>query len=329
TALVGAPWAARPVARLALGLLGGLAIVTTVAAAVPDGRLHVLTLDVGQGEAILVRAPDGQALLVDTGGGGVGRLDRGERVVLPALRRAGVRRLAALAVTHGDPDHAGGLASILAGLPVDEVWVPAGTEGAPWQALVAEAGVARRVLGRGDWVWLGPVRVTVLHPSREDPGPPDQPARASNHGSLVLRVDWGRATLLLTGDAEGAAEREVLASGLPVAATVLKVGHHGSRHASSAPFLAAVSPRIAVVSAGARNPFGHPSPVVLARLADAGTTIYRTDLDGAIDLRTDGQRLWIRRWARPGLPSDELLLVGVSDGERAEERRAGLTGAPQ
>jgi competence protein ComEC len=154
------------------------------------------------------------------------------------------------------------------------------------------------------------VRVTVLHPSREDPGTPDQPGRATNHGSLVLRVDWGRVALLLTGDAEAAAEREVLASGMPVAASVLKVGHHGSRHASSAPFLAAVAPRIAVVSAGARNPFGHPSPAALARLASAGVTTYRTDLDGAIDIQTDGERLWIRRWARPTLPPDEIHLGG-------------------
>jgi competence protein ComEC len=307
-ALVWAPWAARTGSRLAVGLMGALAVATTLAGALPDGRLHILTLDVGQGEAVLVRAPDGHTLLVDTGGGGPGRLDRGERVVLPALRRAGVRRLTALALTHGDPDHAGGLASVLGGLPVEEVWVPAGTAEAPWQAAVVESGVARRILGRGDRLWLGPVRLTVLHPSREEPGPPDHPARATNHGSLVLRVDWGRAALLLTGDAEAAAEREVLAAGLPVGASVLKVGHHGSRHASSAPFLAAVAPRIAVVSAGARNPFGHPSPAVLARLAQAGVAVYRTDVDGAVDVETDGERLWVRRWAFPTRPPDEITL---------------------
>ena len=189
--------------------------------------------------------------------------------------------------------------------------------------------MARRILGRGDQLWLGRVRVTVLHPSREDPGTPDQPGRATNHGSLVLRVDWGRVALLLTGDAEAAAEREVLASGMPVAASVLKVGHHGSRHASSAPFLAAVAPQIAVVSAGARNPFGHPSPAVLARLAELGFHLILYPLTGlfaaarAVEsmyrrLRTDGTTLGFE---------DELMafsefnrLIGVDEKYALAER---------
>ena len=96
-----------------------------------------------------MRTPDGRALLVDTGGGGPGRSDRGERVIVPALRRGGVHRLAALVLTHGDPDHAGGLASVLDGVAIDSVWVPAGSEDAAWQAPILAAGVPRQALGAG------------------------------------------------------------------------------------------------------------------------------------------------------------------------------------
>ncbi len=299
-ALLLVPLAATARRRLVVGALAALAGLATAAGYLPDGRLHVLVLDVGQGDAILVLGPDGRAVLVDTGGGGPGRSDRGERVVLPALRRAGVWRLAALVVTHGDPDHAGGLASLLDGMPIDAAWVPAGTEEAEWQAPLVASGVPRRALGRGDRLWLGPLLVTALHP-------PGAWSSDENNASLVLRVEWGLVAVLLTADAEAAAERSLMADGAPLGARVLKVGHHGSRHASTRPFVAAVAPRIALISVGARNPFGHPSPAVLDRLQAAGAAIYRTDYDGAVEVVSDGERLSVRRWARPQLAEEWLL----------------------
>jgi competence protein ComEC len=302
-ALLLVPHATSRRRRALVGALAALAAVITGLAYVPDGRFHVLMLDVGQGDAILVRAPDGQALLVDTGGGGPGRSDRGERVILPVLRRAGIHRLAALVITHGDPDHAGGLASLLEGLPIDAVWVATGTEGADWQQPITASGVPRRVLGRGDRLWLGPLLVTALHP-------PASWSSDRNNASLVLRVEWGLAALLLTGDAEAPAERDVMAAGLPVEAPILKVGHHGSRNASSPAFLEAVAPRLALISVGSRNPFGHPTPAALGRLVDAGAGIYRTDYDGAVEVVSDATRLTVRRWARPGV-TEEWLLRGA------------------
>ena len=293
--------------RALVATLAVTAVAVTGVRALPDGRLYVLVLDVGQGDAILVRGPDGRALLVDTGGGGRGRADRGERVVLPLLRHHGIRRLAALAVTHGDPDHAGGLGSLLEGIPIDEVWVPAGTEDAAWQAPLIASGVRRRVVGRGDRIWLGPLLVTALHPARADPADPARAAADPNNQSLVLRVEWGLAALVLTGDAEEPAEREVLESGVAVRAPLLKVGHHGSRYGSSSRFLTAVGPRLGLISVGARNPFGHPNPATLGRLADAGAGIYRTDTDGAIEVTSNAERLWVRRWARPGSVEEFLL----------------------
>ena len=315
-ALVLGPVARGRRVRSLIVVLAAFGVVTTAWRYLPDGRLHVLVLDVGQGDAILVRGPDGKALLVDTGGGGPGRADRGERVVLPVLHRLGVRRLAALAVTHADPDHAGGLPGVVGGIPVDEVWVPAGTEDAGWPGFLETAGVPRRVLARGDRVWLGPLLITVLHPPPgAEPGSSDAPRGPpehldANNRSLVLRVEWGLVAVLLTGDAEAPAEADLLAAAVPLPAPVLKVGHHGSRNASSGPFLAAVAPRFAMVSVGARNPFGHPTPAALARLAAAGARIYRTDFDGAIEITTDAELLRVRLWARPDA-TEELVLGGA------------------
>jgi competence protein ComEC len=107
---------------------------------------------------------------------------------------------------------------------------------------------------------------------------------------------------VLTGGAGPVAEAAMLRAQQPLGATLLKVSGHGSRRASTPEFLVAVGPRLAAIPVGARNPFGHPSPEVLARLAAAGATVYRTDLDGAIDVRSDGARVWVRAWGRPGPP---------------------------
>ena len=304
-ALALAPWARGRMARVAVAALTLGAVGGTMAGLRPDGLVRLLVLDVGQGEAILVRAPDGQALLVDTGGGGPGRGDRGERIVVPALRRLGLRRLTALALTHGAPERAGGLAGLLEGIPVDEAWIAAGSEDAEWLAPLAARGVARRVLVRGDRLWLGPLLVTVLHPPA--PARDGGPWRAE---PLLLRIEWGLFAAILTGGAGAAAETAAARAGLPLNATLLKVGGHGSRRGSTPEYLAAVGPRLAAILVGARNPFGHPAPEVLGRLAADGATVYRTDLDGAIDVRSDGARVWVRAWGRPG-PADEFLLRGA------------------
>jgi competence protein ComEC len=154
-------------------------------------------------------------------------------------------------------------------------------------------------------VWRpGGARLDVLNPLPEDP--PDAMSADRNSHSLVLRLQWRRATLLFTGDADRAAESRLLdrlaAPGLR--SQVLKVSHHGSEGATSAQWLAAIRPRVAVISCGRQNRYGHPHRNALARLAAAGARIHRTDLQGALVVESDGKRLWITPCAPPTLPPD-------------------------
>jgi competence protein ComEC len=303
-----------PLVRGATATLGVVALAVaaasaTLASARPDGLARIVVLDVGQGEAILVQAADGSALLVDTGGGGPGRGDRGERTVVPVLRRLGVRRLAALAITEGTPDHAGGLAGLLDGMPIDEVWIPTGSEAASWHGPVEVSGIPRQVLVQGDRRWIGSLLVSVLYP----PAGASEgrlPGGSVREKPLVLRLEWGLFAAVLAGGTGLAVETELLRARQPLQATLLKVSGHGSQRGSTSEFLAVVRPRVAVIPVGARNPYGHPAPVVLARLGAVGATVYRTDLDGAIEIRSDGARVWVRAWGRPGSPAELVLADG-------------------
>ena len=245
---------------LTAGVLAALPILTR-----GDGRLRVTVLDVGQGDAIVVETPDGRAVVVDAGAGGPWRLDAGTRAVAPFLWNRGVLALHATLTTHADIDHAGGMAALRRLFPVAEVW-----DGA---------------LGpRG----LGGALLTAIAP--------DVPGGRRNDRAIVLRVELGLASVLLASDVEAAGERALLDAGAPLSASVLKVGHHGAAGSSSVPFLAAVGPTVAIVSVGARNPYGHPDAGALARLAAAGARVYRTDRDGAVLVETDGRILTVTRW---------------------------------
>ena len=143
-----------------------------------------------------------------------------------------------------------------------------------------------------------PQRDRLVAWSRRGPDPPPRGSRRGrNDEAIVLRVEYGLASFLLASDIEAAREQALVASGAPIAATVLKIAHHGSRTSSTPAFLGAVGPAVAVISVGPRNPYGHPDPGVLARLATAGARIYRTDRDGAVIFETDGRTLMVTRWA--------------------------------
>jgi len=255
-----------------VGLLGlAVAIALWPLVRSPDGRLRITVLDVGQGDAVVLEMPDGRTILVDAGSGGAMRLDAGERVVAPFLWNRGILRLAGLAVTHEDTDHAGGMAAIRRLFRIDEQWT----------ALSAPSEPLR----------FGRAIVTPLPPAVA-------PVGGRNDAGLVLRIELGLASFLLAADIGAAREHELIASGTRLVSTVLKVAHHGSRFSTTSEFLRAVRPTVAAISVGARNAYGHPDPGVLARLVDAGAEIYRTDRDGAVIFETDGATLAVTRWAR-------------------------------
>jgi len=234
-------------------------------------------IDVGQGDSILLRDGD-RAILVD--GGGWDGADLGGRVLLPALLGEGVRHLDALVMTHPDRDHCGGLVDIAAYLSVKEVWMapgwdPAGCAG----RLMALPGARTRFLAKGHRVTLGRWRLTVLHPEADD-------RHEVNERSLVLLAEVHGRRVLLTGDIESWAEHHLAdCCARDLRVDVLKVAHHGSRTSSTATFLEAASPSLALISVGVKNLYHHPSPEVVERLQDNGARILRTDRNGEVVIR--------------------------------------------
>ncbi len=281
----------RRAAGLGLLLVSHLALVAGRPGAA-DGRLHLTVIDVGQGDSLLLRSPSGRALLVDAGGSRDPRFDPGERRVAPELWRLGVRRLDAVLVTHAHPDHVGGVPFLLRAFRVGELWEgPAPLRDPFWQGIderFRAAGAARRSLAAGARLDWDGVRLRVLGP--RPPGRP--PWRVRNEDSVVLDVSLGDVHLLLTGDVAGDAEAALVVP----QAIVVKVAHHGSRSSSARGFVEAAASRLALVSAGAHNPFGHPHPEVLERYRASGALVLRTDRDGTIEVATDGTRVWVRTW---------------------------------
>jgi competence protein ComEC len=232
-------------------------------------------LDVGQGDSILLQPAGAPALLVDGGPPGHGL--SGE------LRAAGVDRLGAAIVTHAESDHAGGIRELLGAMPVGRVLV--GAPDSVTLSAAAAAGVPGGRLVRGSELRSDRLRLDVIWPPAELLG-------GSVHGedpnqlAIVLRARWGRFSMLLTADAE--AEAVPLEPG-PI--DVLKVAHHGSEDAGLTELLDRVRPRLAVISVGADNPFGHPTAPVLAALADRGVRTLRTDYDGTVVLEVVGDSI--------------------------------------
>ena len=251
--------------------------------------LTVHFLDVGQGDAAVLRTPAGRWILID-GGPRTPQGDAGRRVVVPFLRRQGASRVALIVATHAHADHVGGLPAVLGALAVDMVFDPGEPLGeAPYLEFLAatETAGARWIAARtGDRLELDGVRLTVLSPDSAWAAVTTDP----NEESLVVLIEYGAERLLFTGDAGRPVEARLAGRIGPVA--LLKVGHHGSAGATSDDWLRELEPQEAVISVGARNRYGHPAPDVLARLAEHGIRVHRTDREGTITFESDGQRVW-------------------------------------
>jgi competence protein ComEC len=229
------------------------------------------------------------------------RFDVGEDVVSPYLWSRRLRRLDIAVLTHAHSDHMGGMAAVLRNFHPGELWVGVDPGSPAYEALLKEAAdlkIAVRHLHAGEDEDWGGVHISALAPaaSYTNRGAP------VNNDSLVLRLDYGRASALLEGDAEAPSERAMLAAGEVHPVTLLKVGHHGSRTSTTQEFFAAAAPREAVISVGRNNTFGHPRPEVIERIAAAHTPLYRTDEFGLAQflLTADGSIREIGVEAPPG-----------------------------
>ncbi len=259
-----------------------------------DRQLTVTVIDVGQGDSILVEPPDGKKILIDGGGIEAGESDDdpvGAKVVVPFLHRKGINKLDLVILTHPHADHLGGLNKVLEELPVDVVMDSGQDYNSRaykhFKQLIA-ANKIKYELGRAGQVinFDQDIKGYILNPS-------DPLLEDTNSDSVVMRLVYGEVSFLLTGDLGKPGEERVLASGMTLEATVLKVGHHGSSTSTTTEFLAAVHPKYAVISVGRHNRYGHPTAAALRRLQAAGVEVYRTDEDGAVEMATDGKALTV------------------------------------
>lgn len=242
------------------------------------GTLQVEFIDVGQGDAILIRHPAGINMLIDGGDTDTG--------IVQYLKDHGIKRLDVVVATHPHADHIGGLVQVLKAIPVAKVV----TNGQPTTTrtyenfldAIAAAKAEYVEVKRGDTIRFGELVFNVLNPVSAT-------GDDLNNGSIVLRLVYGKVSFLFAGDAQAEAEASMSVSSVsPVQATILKVGHHGSRTSSSPAFLALVKPAVAIYSAGSGNSYGHPHPETIASLLGVGARIYGTDLNGTVAVTTDG-----------------------------------------
>ncbi|MFC5435359.1 DNA internalization-related competence protein ComEC/Rec2 [Rhodanobacter umsongensis] len=267
-ALCGAVWLFLPrgMPLRWLGVLLSLPLLWPPRQLPADGAFQVWVLDVGQGLSVLLRTRD-HALVYDAGARYPSGFDLGDAVVLPAIHALGIARLDMLMISHGDNDHAGGAAAVANAFPRASRYA-----GEPARMRIP---MHQCVAGQS-WTWDG-VRFRVLNPGPDD-------GDRDNDSSCVLLVEGRGGRLLLTGDISSAAEPQVAAALGPGPRPVLLVPHHGSRTSSSAAFIAAVRPSLALVSAGWHNRFGHPKREVLARYGEAHIPVFNTAELGAIPL---------------------------------------------
>jgi competence protein ComEC len=287
-ALVGVCWMLLPrgFPMRWLGLIALMPMLLLKPAPLSPGAMQVAVLDVGQGLAVVVQTAT-HTLLYDTGPRFSAQSDSGARIVVPFLQGQGIRRLDTMVVSHHDNDHAGGMASVLAQMPVSRVMssLPAESLG------MAKAKHTSCVAGQS-WTWDG-VRFDMLYPAAGS----YQKRIKDNDRSCVLRVSTRYGSLLLPGDIERRAERDLMRSMRISASDVLVVPHHGSKTSSTMEFIEQVRPQVAIFTVGYRNRFGHPKPGIIKRYQHAGSQLYRTDRDGALLMDFSGMRtVAVRRW---------------------------------
>jgi competence protein ComEC len=283
-------WLVLPVLVIAI-------LIWSVALTIPDGKLHVSFLDVGQGDAILVQTPIGQNILIDGG-------PDPQKISLELGKKLSFwdKTMDLVVCTQPQADHITGLVEVLQRYKVSQVLEPGISYNSSiyqeWRNLVEEKQIECDNPGAGQEIDLGSgVRIEVMNP------PASLWAATSDdvdNNGVVLRLIWGKVSFLLTADIREEVEFALIGQRADLKSSVLKVAHHGSKTSTTLQFLAAVDPEVAVISVGRDNPFGHPSPEVVERLTGrlGESNVYRTDKDGTIEFITDGEKLWVTAESR-------------------------------
>lgn len=275
---------------LVLGVLVLTAIATFFLKS-PDGKLHVWFLDVGQGDAIFVQAPDGRQVLIDGGPDQTVLRRLGE--VMPFYDRT----IDIAVLTHPDADHLAGLVSVLARYKVPlifETGMACPTAlCVQWEDAKKQEGseVANATLGQ-EIVIGDDLKLLVLHPFENLKG---DTLSKRNNGGIVLKLVYGSQSVLLSADIEKQIENKLVVSGADLDSDFLKIAHHGSKTSTTESFLKTVSPLAAFIGVGAKNRYGHPTAEVLSRLENYGVKYYRTDTDGTVELVLDGKNYQIAK----------------------------------
>lgn len=254
----------------------------------PDTKLlEISVLDIGQGDAILLEAPDGQVILVD--GGPDKKVLRRLGEELPFWER----KIDLIVLSHPHEDHLAGLIPILDRYQIGGVMITGvmstNTTYRQFLEMVTEKNIPLILVEQAQTIAFDDVRLEILYPQSSF-----KARRMSNinNSSIVMKVIYKDFEILLTGDAEEEQEYELLASGFNLQADILKAGHHGSDTSSTEEFVRAVDPEMVLVSNGVENSYGHPSPRTLKRFERLGITVRRTDLEGTIHINTDGQTIY-------------------------------------
>jgi competence protein ComEC len=310
--------------RVSVGLLVvTVGLTGAVVVSRPAGVARIAVLDVGQGDAILVEGARSGRLLVDGG-------PDPDRLLIELDRRIPPwdRRIDAVVLTHPHEDHVAGLVLLLDRYRVETVFEPGmrgpGPGYAAWQARLARPDGPRRLgLAAGDRLRVDDIAIRVLWPDRGDvPTEPPSDGSMINRVSIVLLGTVADHRFLLTGDIEEDVDPVLLSRGLPKI-DVLKIAHHGSRTATTEPFVAATRPAIAIASTGAENTYGHPARATLDRLTAVGARVYRTDLDGTVTATFDAAGIGVRRQPRANAADAAGPAVGEGGSLRYHRRDDG------
>ncbi len=302
-----------------LSLLVALIVFHPRSAPLPDGRLHIDFLDVGQGDAALIRFPSGETMLVDGGGSRKRNFNLvaadadaeaeaeifepdarsiGEAVVSQFLWEKGYSRIDYILATHADADHLQGLIAVAENFQIRAaIFGRTPFKNAEFAALNSElikSGIESVIIARGDALTFGDVKIEVLNPAADS----SPQAVSGNNTSLVLRVIYGERKFLLTGDIERETEAELLNAAEFLPTDVIKVAHHGSRTSSTADFVNAARAKVAVISVGRDSPYEHPHAEVVERWKNANAKVLTTGENGTISVSTDGSDLQLKTYNR-------------------------------